>query len=259
LKSKKTFTSDVAVAAQKFAEEDKNISELLQWTKDADEFTLIFEYTAPDARIVLFYPEPALTLLHVRQNDTGEYWSSTQVKELGALFGVPVVDEISINDAMFDGVEGNNLGEKLTNIAKTIEGVEGWVIQFEDGEMVKLKTEWYIALHRTTVFKRVRDIAELCLDEQLDDIKSAFVGDAERLEVIENIEKTVVADINHLAHGVEELYASVKDMPRKDVALKMQGHEHFSLLMQMYSGRVPAYVEWYRRHVLKAKFGLDQI
>ena len=159
LKSKKSFESDVARAALNWMYyEDarqaikcpphalirqKTIRGLMKRVVELDA-TAIFEWTAPDARIVLLYPEPELRLLHIRDNENGNYWSSTALRELATEYNVGVVEETNeFWGATFSPEDGRYFKiDAMLEAAKTREGVEGWVIQFDNGEMVKLKTDW---------------------------------------------------------------------------------------------------------------------
>src|ERR1039458_559583 len=59
LKSKKSFESDVARAAWFWLLRNDNVRAMIDYITAVD-CTLIFEWTAPDARIVLYYPEAEL-------------------------------------------------------------------------------------------------------------------------------------------------------------------------------------------------------
>lgn len=273
LKSKKSFESDVAIAAQRLYDSKQNYVDFGRFL-NGENLTAIFEYTAPDARIVLFYPEPELKLLHVRNNGTGRYMTPDELKWCHQSFGIPLVDEV---DEFFElvpsppGMETQggppciwefNVN-KMLEVAKTREGVEGWIVQFSDGNMVKVKTEWYLKRHRAMTFLRERDIAQLVLDEGLDDLKSLLVGEGVDISHILKIEADVVGQLGHVRHWVEEVIAKDGKMPRKDFALQYQAthreHGWFGLLMTRFLGKEPDYKDWYAKHALKEKWSLRQL
>jgi RNA ligase len=93
--------------------------------------TAVFELTHPLARIVVAHPRPALRLLHVRDNVTGEYVlldPTHPVHELVRRFEVAQVPRF----------EGLTLEQALASL-ESMNEQEGYVLQFADGDMVKLK------------------------------------------------------------------------------------------------------------------------
>lgn len=269
LKSKKSFDSDVAKAAEAWmrAQPGQHVLSFVN-SVAARNSTAIFEWTAPDARIVLFYPEAELRLLHVRHNETGDYLDGEIMKAWANMFGVKVVDEV---DEFFkltsDVGEGDNItnedyifdAKSLLDAAKTREGVEGWIVQFENGEMVKVKTEWYLKRHRAMTFLRERDIAQLVLDEGLDDLKSLLVSEGVNIDEILKIEARVLHDLREVAMSVDMIYEEDKGMARKDFAIKHTGHKHFGLLMAKFVGKEPSFKDYFERNLLKDNYSLRQL
>lgn len=272
LKSKKSFDSDVAKAAEAWMRGQMQGQGLhvLSFVDSvcAHNSTAIFEWTAPDARIVLFYPEAELRLLHIRHNETGDYLDGEVMKAWADMFGVKVVDEV---DEFFkltsDVGEGDNITDEdyifdaksLLDAAKTREGVEGWIVQFENGEMVKVKTEWYLKRHRAMTFLRERDIAQLVLDEGLDDLKSLLVSEGVNIDEILKIEARVLHDLREVAMSVDMIYEEDKSMARKDFAIKHTGHKHFGLLMAKFVGKEPSFKDYFERNLLKDNYSLRQL
>ena len=258
VKSKKTFSSDVANMSREWLKQNVNYMRFCERVVSMD-CTAIFEWTAPDARIVLHYVNPELQLLHIRHNETGEYFSSAEIAELAKSYGVTCVDEVR----EFFNADGSFNARAMMDAAKTREGVEGWVVQFESGDMVKVKTDFYLKRHRAMTFLRERDIAELVLDEGLDDLKSLLVGEGVDISQILKIEQEVINDINQVSSWVDKVISEDGKMERKDFALKyMASHNEFGwfgLLMCKYSGKEPNYKDWYRKNVLKDKWPLRQL
>jgi RNA ligase len=225
--------------------------------------TAIFEWTAPDARIVVHYPEAGLQLLHVRNNITGRYWDSDELHTIADEYGVKMVDEV---DEFFWTMGGDGLPEtrefdiqKMLKAAETRENIEGWVIQFEDGEMVKLKTKWYMERHRLMTFLRERDIAEAVLNETLDDTKAMLVGEGVNIQEILDIEARVLHEVRQLALAVDLVYNADKHLSRKDFAIKHQGEEFFGLMMSRFIGKEPDFKGYFQKTKLKDMFGLRQL
>ena len=262
LKSKKSFTSDVAKQATAFVKaETDRLYHAFCSTITKMNFTAIFEWTSPTARIVLAYKEPELRLLHVRNNETGEYLSRDELISLSETFYLPMVDDAALDtknssfDAVIDAINSGNLHQ----LVETVEGVEGWVFQFDDGDMVKLKTKWYMDRHHAMTFLRVRDIARMVVDESIDDLKAKLAGDGIDLSPILAIEQKVVDEIDHILQRVESVYQPNAQLSRKEFAMLMSGHQYFGLLMQKFSGKEPDVKGYFEKHLLDSMFDLTQI
>ena len=272
LKSKKSHSSDVAKMAVEYA--TPSIKALCLHVAELN-CTAIFEFTGPTSRIVIYYPENTLTLLHVRDNVSGRYWTTEELIKLTTDYNVPLVEEVIefwrplTSDEEVAYFSGQTTLTRLFDIqkilkaAETREGVEGWVIQFgNDGEMVKLKTQWYLKRHRAMTFLRERDIAALVLEEGLDDLKSMLVGDGINIDQILEIEDRVINDVREIERTVKAI-APVDHfkMIRKDFAImyKPIAGEYFGLLMDLYTGRTPDYKYFFEKNRFKQTYGLRQL
>lgn len=256
LKSKKSFTSDVVVRSVEWLQANDEARAAFTALCNhvvARGWTATFEWTSPISRIVLYYETASLTLLHVRDNVSGRYLTQAELEALTSKFNVPLVAN---EQHILEGLTA----EKLIKLFHETEGVEGWVFQFENGDMVKFKTEWYMKRHKAMTFLRERDIAELVIDEGLDDMKALLVGEGVDIGRILEIEHQVVTEINAIAHEVETLYLQVKDLDRKTVALSMREKtKYFGLLMTRYSGKEIDVKEFYRKNLLSERWTLTQI
>lgn len=125
-------------------------------------YTPIFEYTAPSNRVVVKYEESKLVLLDVRKMDTGDYLTREQLVDITDLYNIPLVD--SFYDRLIsDGYDTfkNDLEHKTL--------FEGYVLKFNNGERIKVKSAWYIMLHRLVTFVNEQDVAQMVIDETIDD------------------------------------------------------------------------------------------
>lgn len=70
---------------------------------------------------------------------------------------------------------------------RDLEDLEGFVVRFDDGHMLKLKCHWYIQIHKAKeAILQDRNIVQLILEEKLDDIKAHMPQeDRERLDKFE--------------------------------------------------------------------------
>lgn len=248
-RSKKGFHTDVVQLTEALLQAPAYTS-LLPFATElaANGLTAIFELTHPAARIVVAHAEPALRLLHVRDNLTGQYVLLDDAHPVHLLIRrhhIPVVAQhLSLTiDALL---------HRLPDMTHH----EGYVVQFDNGDMVKLKCPWYIRLHRSLTFLRERDIATLALHENLDDLKQALRELGLPLDDVLAIEARLAAHLRTITETVEQLYEAGRTLDRKSYALQYRSHPLFSLLMQRYTGQPLALLAYYLKHHLKQDFSL---
>lgn len=246
-RSKKSFDSNVVRLAKQFLSlpENQNIVNLV-----SDFFlrglTFIFELTHPEARIVVAQEEPQMRLLHIRNTVTGEYLERDTLAWSCALdYEVPIVPE-------YTGISIQGILSSL----ETMKDMEGYVIQFKNGDMVKIKCPWYVHLHRSITFLRERDIARLALHEELDDVKGALREAGIDLQPVEEVETRLKGILTGIMDQVERMYCSGAEMSRKDFAIQFKEHPLFSLAMLRFTGRDLNLVEWYEKKRLNEEFSL---
>lgn len=246
LKSKKSFTAPQVLAAQQWVDARPAVHEWLT-KRVASDLTVIMEWTAPDNRVVIAYDQPQLTVLHIRSNSTGSFVQRATLEQLCADV-VPLVATCDLDRG------------RLLELAQNTASIEGWVLRFSDGTLMKLKTKWYLEHHHYMTALRERDVAEAVLDEKVDDIKTVLAtDDVESLARVQRIERGVVEEIEQLARDVDALFAASAGKDRKTVAIEHREHPLFSLLMQRFSGKEPDFKKHYRRCCLDARWSLDCI
>lgn len=246
LKSKKSFDNAQTKMAWEWLTRSENECALAMCSTLAEAgCTLIFELTSPQNRIVVAYPATQMRLLHIRRNECGTYFPSVALQAIAEINGIPLVEEpCTVNDALAT--------------VSTMEGKEGYIIQFASGHMLKVKCPWYLQLHRTVSFTRERDIAEAALDERLDDIKAALAGLGHDLGPINAIESEVLVVLLAVRAQVESTLA-LAPSDRKTFATIFRDHELFHLLMPAFLGKDVDYKAWYRKNRLKQRWSLDPV
>jgi T4 RnlA family RNA ligase len=215
-KSKNSFISDQALMAQKIYDSDKEINFYVSFWLDKG-LNPIFELVSPKNRIVVNYNDTQLILLGLRSND-GLYLdiNSYDLRK-------PDKFSFSLQDLM-------NLQTKLENI-------EGWVVEFVDGQKIKIKTDWYFNLHRilTDYSKREDYLIDMILDEKIDDLLCQIPhGSESRIFVEEVIEKTNKG-INLISNEIDLLVSKFTD--RKSFALEYLKAPYFYLSMAVINGK----------------------
>ena len=254
LKTKKSFTSDAANLATAFMEYalPKHVTFCHACIEEG--VTPIFEFTSPKNHIVLPYSHDGLHLLHIRDNVTGQYVADPAgfAKSMG--FEIPTGAEYPTAEI--------GPAQILESMEKD-EDKEGYVIQFQDGTMVKGKTQWYLQLHRTIVFVRERDVAEMVVNETVDDYKSYVYSAPESeatMKKVEAIEHRVLQTIRQIELDIEKAEQEIAGMTdRKEIAMKMKGHKWFSAVMNRFNGKEFDVRDYFLKNHLKQDFSLEQI
>ena len=146
-------------------------------------YTPIFEWCSRKQRIVLDYKEDQLILTAIRDLTTGRYMSWDLVTNTADLYFIPVVGKWETGVDM-----DNKTMSSFVNYVRDLEDVEGFVVRFSDGHMIKLKCDWYVQIHKAKEkILQDRNIVELILDDKLDDVKAHLPQeDRDRLTVFED-------------------------------------------------------------------------
>ncbi|MGG7534654.1 RNA ligase [Rhizobium sp. 12,4] len=166
--------------------------------------TPIFEFTAPDNRIVVRYEESAMTLLAVRNTVDGAYWPRAVLEGTG----LPVVP---VHDSAANGSD-------FTAYARAVLGFEGFVVRFDNGLWVKAKGDDYVLKHKAKdSILQEKNILQLVLSGGLDDVLPLLdEADADSARSYRDIvEAGVTRTVNDLARFV----AANENVPQKEFAL----------------------------------------
>lgn len=198
----KMGVTDIAIEAEKLLSIDQ--WEWLEAVMNAGA-TPLFEYIAPTNKIVIEYAEPKLILLAMRNNFTGNYYMPHQ-----APFEVV---------PMYGSVDGG-LAEYIER-ARQQQGREGDIIRFADGQMLKIKNDWYVRIHKTKdLIRAERNIADLIVNEQLDDVLPLL--DATDLKTVREYEIRFDAALENVMQRLEGLVTIARVLHggnKKDVAI----------------------------------------
>jgi len=182
----KMGATDVAKPVEEFVKNNPQY-ERFATSCIANGVTPIFEWCSRKQRIVLDYKEDQLILTALRDMHTGEY-----IK----LFGDGRINRLHVEDwdiPVVRAFEFTNYGEQtdmkaFLEYVRDLEDLEGFVVRFDDGHMLKLKCHWYLQIHKAKeAILQDRNIVELILDDKLDDIKAHLPAeDRDRLTQFES-------------------------------------------------------------------------
>jgi len=232
VKTKGSLTSDQAINANAFLRLDENAQFRAELIKGEQlGFTIICEWVSSAHRIVLPYFKPELRVLGVRSREDGSF-------------------------IHFDDIDCEHFPETLDRWTKIIETddteayiksvsdmqhIEGVVARLPSGQYFKVKSLWYLALHRTKDSITIpRRLFECVLEEASDDLRTLFHDDELAIKMIEDMEAFVEQKYNHMVDSVERFYERNKHMERKEFAILGQeelNRMYFGLAMQRYVGK----------------------
>ena len=159
----KMGVTNVSMQAEVFVASRPYYGQLAQFCCERN-WTPIFEWLSRENQIVLDYGrEDQLVLLAVRDNIEGDYIPRSIVADLAIKWGIPIVDKVERSDtSSFDD---------YVAALKAQEDIEGIVVIFTDGHRVKVKTDWYVQMHRAKDrISSERHVIALVLNDELDDL-----------------------------------------------------------------------------------------
>jgi len=229
-KSKMGFDNDQADGINRVYKTNKEVKSLVDWALN-NNIVPIFEYVAPNNRIVLRYPSEELILLRLRDNATGKHIDiRDHLDKVGSIRVAPFEDEIKDLDHL---IELN-----ATQVDK-----EGSIVTCEDEHgrdfFFKLKTPWYCERHGllTEDLYREHIIIGYILDDKIDDILGQVPEDEkeahERINKIISIVKKAIADkVSEIEKSYEQFVKS--GISKKDYAINhRKNNSNFGFVMNM--------------------------
>lgn len=155
----KMGVTDTSIAAERLLSED--LLRKLEIMMVAG-LTPLFEFIAPDNRIVIEYDREELVLLAVRDNRNGRYLPVSDTTGWANALGVTMVPMYGSVDGSFADYIARQRGR---------EGREGDIVRFANGHMLKIKNDWYVRIHKVKDKIRTdRHILALVLEGEIDDI-----------------------------------------------------------------------------------------
>lgn len=253
VKSKTSFESEQAKAANMLITSPEYGIFYMRCLELAEQgFTVNMEYTSPRNRIVLDYAEEKLTVLNVRNNETGEY---VPYKHLFA--------DAAIRPFLVESYPKQPV--QWVDAARKAEGIEGFVVRMKNGLHFKLKTDWYCTLHKTKdSITRNDELFGVIAANGSDDLKGLFEADETALKKINLFEDIFHREVSDQIQAVINAFKSMAGLERRDVAIKGQEifkgkPQCFHALMDMYKGRtdfmqvqeniVKAFLKSYKQYV----------
>jgi T4 RnlA family RNA ligase len=166
-------------------------------------YTPMFEYVSPTNRIVIPYNKQDLIYLGSRNMKTGELikFNNENIKQ-----PINYADKFKNID---DIVNYCGVSDKME---------EGFVVHFNNTEIVKIKTRKYIDLHHTiSSVTNEKYLASVILHEEMDDLISLLPSEFH--EFVNNFKTKLVKHYNHIIHEATKFYELNKNLEQKQYAL----------------------------------------
>jgi len=228
-RSKMGFDNDQADGINRVYKTNKDVKSFVDYCISMD-YTPVFEFVAPNNRIVLRYPSEELILLRLRDNLTGKHIDiRDHLDKVGSIRVAPFEDEIHDLD-------------QLIELTATQVDKEGSIVTCEDEHgrdfFFKIKTPWYCDLHGllTDDIYREHIIIGYILDDKIDDILGQIPE--EEKEAHERIRKIISIVKRALNKKVVEINLAYKEyvesgLSKKEYALKNKTNSNFPFVMNM--------------------------
>jgi len=218
-RSKASFISDQAVEIQRIYDNDPNIRQFVDWCL-LNEIIPIFEYVSPKNRIVVSYANTDLILLRMRSNKTGEYLDLSRYTD--KFDGITVAE--FYNEHSLD---------RLIELQDIVDNTEGWIVQFENGKMIKIKTKWYVERHRlfTEEINRENTLIRLIITEQIDDVLAQLGEDDVKRAEVDRISNIINHYISRSLREINDLVSKYEG-DRRDFAIRYRKEKWFPIAIK---------------------------
>lgn len=166
-------------------------------------YTPIFEWCSRANRVVIDHPQDKLVLTAVRHRTTGDYLDISGIPE--------EIVKIQYHSVLED------IDVKYKSVVNGA-GYEGIVVKFFNGHMLKMKTDDYCLLHRTTTsLWDEKELFTVCIEDKLDDIVFRLpldMRDAARAynnDIIKAIETNIIVPFKDAFFLYKKNYATKKE------------------------------------------------
>ena len=198
-------------------------------------FTPIYEYVGPDNRIVVPYKQRNLILLAIRNMHTGEYTDYQTMSNMAFGFDIPVVNARK-------GTVGNMQSlDEMVEEFRALADVEGYVIRFDSGYMVKIKADEYVLKHKVKdSISQEKNLVELIFSEKVDDVYATLdQADVDKVKIYAD---SVLGHALDLAGKLKLIVTLAKeavgdDKKRFACEIVPKHREYSSLLFTLWEGK----------------------
>lgn len=211
-KSKTFFDNDQTKMAMAYYNSKEDFRKFINESLDKN-IAVILEIVSRLNRIVVQYQETKLVVIEMRDEETGQYLD-VHNHELIKKYNVEIVEDETAKYVQ-QGDSTLDVFNKLFEQKATLVNKEGWIIEFTDGQLLKLKCDEYCRLHGilTDGFSKENIFMIMIVDNTIDDALAELAIDDPRREVVEKI---TTAFSHYLSRKVKEVISFVKETYKGD-------------------------------------------
>lgn len=195
-------------------------------------FEILYSHDDPN-RIVVAYDEPDLRLIGVKDLNTSQDLSYSEVIAMAKELGFPhtELEKITL--------------EEIKVERKTRENFEGWVVHFENGLRMKIKCDPYLELHGARFGSTVRAIWHILFEGRWDDFISSVPQDMKAIP--ENIYNRIIEYARDYRKDLHSIYNSLPKIESdKEFALYVNKNVEKEFKSYMFTIRQGAEIEMFR-------------
>ena len=226
-----------SIQAMKIVNQNEDIK---KWIEDIIDkgYTPLFELLSPiiDPHVVHYKNIDTICLLGIRDKLSGYIYMADMdilpYYESNLISVFPIYDDklVTLQDVIEDVKNETFNRDDLR---------EGYVVLFENNELVKFKRPQYLSLSKLHDLTHTDTcVVEMLFNETLDDVVSEFKDDQVMLDYINNIVQSVDDIYNKRLKNSKLFYIQNKELDRKSYALKAKDEsedkESFGIIMDMY-------------------------
>lgn len=194
----------------KMAHEFEILERAFRRTRIDEDVTFIFELTSRYNKIVVDYQEVNLTLLDVRENNTGKYIRVIPFEEsprssvYSVMTRMPKPKSIPI--------------EEMEEFPKS--NMEGFVIKDIHGNMIKVKNKWYVEAHRMAGNKSSQSLIKIWYLNESSEFLSYFPELKDDYAKVDSFMKEKISSISNVINDMIATNRALKmcSMNRKEIA-----------------------------------------
>ena len=205
--------------------------------------TPIFEWCSRKNRVVIDHPVDMLVLTAIRWNDTGRYCSLGYFNFVAENFNIEVVKTFDYD------------AKNILDIVRSQENTEGVVIRFNDGHMIKCKSDWYVSIHRAKSFiTNERQVTKAIVEGTIDDVLPLLP--VEDRDMVTTFQKKLFDIISRKTIRFHQLAKERIDMfpTPKEYALSDKFKRDVNLLttlmFSVYNKKIELVVETVHEHII---------
>jgi RNA ligase len=180
-----------------------------------DGYTPMFEFYTKDTMIVIHYEKSFFTLIAMRETESGKYVSYPDMVKYATDANIAYVPAKDITP------DKQSTVQEVIATVKKLQQQEGCVMRFHDGQMFKLKSDWYSDLHRIKqhlVYNAVNEgnVWALVFDDRVDDAIPLLSDDEQK--AVKSFNDDLWKAVSDTAQRALEFCDKYTDLPQKEFA-----------------------------------------